>query len=198
MSCMRRHAAMLVATLWLGTARVVAAQPDEGDTAIIPQEADIAAVEEAVPDGADSVPVQQQGADDAPVVQTLGDGDQKLYVVNHDGTWSMHVENLITGDLVRLWREVGGPHVVAKTVLDRPYTLSVHKLPPERIFERLLDGFDYTLHYDAAGRLERVRVYSLDPSSASTFKTPRLVESLGSWRELETAASPASTPPAAP
>ena len=192
LSSMRRPAAMLVAMLWLGTARVVAAQPYDGDAAVAPGQA---GVEEAAPKVADGAPGHQDAAVDQPVVQTLGDGDQKLYVVNHDGTWSMHVESLITEELVRLWQEVGGPQVVAKTPLERPYTLSVHKLPAERIFERLLDGFDYTLHYDARGRLERVRVYSLDPSSASTFKTPRLVEGLGGWREVETAgASPAVSP----
>jgi hypothetical protein len=195
MSSMRRQTAMLVATLWLGSARVVAAQPHDGDAAALPGQA---GVEEAAPQVAGSAPGHQEPALDQPAVQALGDGDQKLYLVNHDGTWSMHVENLVTDELVRLWQEVGGPQVIAKTPLERPYTLSVHKLSPERIFERLLEGFDYTLHYDARGRLERVRVYSLDPSSASTFKTPRLVEGLGSWREVETAAPAAPAAPVVP
>lgn len=190
---MRRKAAMLVGALWLGTARIVAAQPDNGAAVDAPV-ADLAPVPG---EDADTALVAGQAADDGrPAVQAVGDGQQKLYVVHHGGTWSMHVEAMMTDELVRLWKEVGGPQFVAKTVLDRPYNISVHKMPPERIVETLLDGFDFTLHYDADGRLERVRVYSLDPASASTFRTPRLVESLGRWREVETAAPSADAAPA--
>jgi hypothetical protein len=151
---------------------------------------DVAAQEGAPPDVAG-----QEAAPPVPVVQTLGDGDQKLFVVDHDGAWSMHAENIVTGELFRLWHQGGGPDVVTKTPLDRPYTMSVHRLPSERVVARLLEGYGYTLHYDATGRLERVRVYSPEPSQI--YKTPRLVESLARWRELETTtpSSPAQPAP---
>jgi len=198
---MQRQAAMFAAALLLGTVRIVAAQPDDGAAL----EAPLADHAPVPAEDADTAAVDGQEAHDQPAVQSVGEGQQKLYVVDHGGTWSMHVEAMLTDDLVGLWKEVGGPQFVAKTVLDRPYNISVHKMPPERIIETLLDGFDYTLHYDAHGRLERVRVYSLDPASASTFKTPRLVQSLGRWREVESAApsadaaaAPASGAPSVP
>lgn len=122
--------------------------------------------------------------DAAPGIQTLGEGESTIYVVDHGDSWSMHVESVPTDQLLGLWQQAGGPEMVAKTIVDRPYTLSVHRLSAERILERLFDGFDYTLHYDGSGRLVRVRVYSLDP--AAVFKTPRLVESLREWTEKET------------
>lgn len=119
-----------------------------------------------------------------PSIETLGNGVSTIHVVDHGDSWSMHVESIPTDQLLGLWQQAGGPEMVAKTVVDRPYTLSVHRLSAERILERLFDGYDYTLHYDRAGRLVRVRVYSLDPAAA--FKTPRLVESLRDWNEKET------------
>lgn len=127
----------------------------------------------------------------APVIQTIGEGEQRLFVVNLNGTWSMHAENLPTNQLFDLWEEAGGPTMVTKTLVDRPYTISVHGLSPERIVDRLLVGYGYTLHYDGQGRLDLVRVYSPVPSQL--FKTPRLVESLGKWREAETPALPEPT-----
>lgn len=134
-------------------------------------------------------------------VLTLGDNEQKLFVVKYDRSWSMHGESLDTSALFRLWQEAGGPKMVTKTIVDRPYTISVHSLSAEDIVERLLDGYGYTLHYDSKGRLELVRVYS--PIAGHLFKTPRLVESLGTWRSLETpvlptAAEPGTLPAAPP
>jgi hypothetical protein len=168
-------AAILAATVSMASPRVAAAQ----DAPSAPSHATRgASAEKTAPE---------------PVVQTLGDGDQKVFVVDHHGTWSIHVENVLTEPIVRLWHEAGGPEVIAKVAIDRPYTLSVHGLSAERILERLLVGYDYTLHYDASGRLERVRVYSPHPSLV--FKTPRLVESLKQWRETEI---PTAKPPEVP
>lgn len=122
-------------------------------------------------------------------VQTLGDADAKLHLVRRGESWSMHAENLPADRLFALWHEAGGPEVISKILIDFPYTLSVHGLAAERIVARVLDGYGYTLHYDAAGRLERVRVYS--PEANRMFKTPRLVESLGRWREAENPRAPA-------
>lgn len=113
----------------------------------------------------------------------VGGGEQKLYVVRRGGLWSLHAENLSVGALMTLWREAGGPEVSSKLPIENPTMLSVHDLAAERIVERLLDGYGYTLHYDAGGRLAQVRVYSPSPSLA--MKTPRLVETLGQWRERE-------------
>lgn len=131
--------------------------------------------------------LRQSGAASGASVQVLGDADQKLHLVDHGGTWSMHAENIATPTLLNLWRRAGGPEVVSKAAVDRPFTLSVHRLEPERILERILEGYSYTLHYEPGGSLSQVRVYSPDPSLA--FRVPRLVESLGTWREVETAAS---------
>jgi hypothetical protein len=121
-------------------------------------------------------------------VQALGEGTERLHLVRHDGgLWSMHAESLVTDTLFRLWREAGGPEVIAKVIVDRPNTLSLHRVRTERLLERLLDGYGYTLHYDADGRLAQVRVYSPEP--ASPYKNPRLTESLGTWRDVETAAA---------
>ena len=183
--------AMIAAVLCTGTPQHVVAQQGAFDATAEQQEALGATAEQQ---GALGATASEDEQAPAPVVHTLGDDDQKLFVVDHRGTWSMHAEMLVTDQLLRLWHDVGGPEVTAKSALDRPYTLSVHRLSPERILERLLDGYDYTLHYDGNGHLERVRVYSLDPGSM--FKTPRVVESLGRWRELETAvpSSQASSP----
>lgn len=127
-----------------------------------------------------------ESAPQAPVVQSFGEGSQTLYLVDHGDTWSMHAEELPAEAIFKGWQEAGGPEIVSKVVLDFPFTLSMHRVTTERIVGRILEGYGYTLHYDARGRLERVRVYS--PQPARMFKTPRLVESLGSWRQVETPA----------
>jgi len=142
----------------------------------------------------------------APVVQTLEDGDAKFYVVDHGATWSIHAENVTVEAIFRAWHEVGGPEVNSKVKLDYPFTLSLHRVEMERVVERMLDGYGHTLHFDANGRLDSVRVYSPEP--ARVFKTPRLVESLATWREVETSVAtlpvadslpvPASAPAPAP
>lgn len=119
------------------------------------------------------------------VVETLGGGDAKIHLVDHGDCWSMHAENVLAQDIFRLWHEAGGPAVEMKTPLDFPFTMSVHRMSTERIVDRILEGWGRTLHFDAKGRLELVRTYS--PKPARLFKTPRLVESLGTWRQVETA-----------
>ncbi len=115
----------------------------------------------------------------------------RAHFVDHEGPWSLHAEALPTDYLFRLWREIGGPEVVSLLPIDRTYTISVHREPAERILGRLLDGYGYTLHYDGDGRLELVRVYSPAPN-AGAFKTPRLVESLSAWRDVELAPATAA------
>jgi len=198
-------AAILLAGALLGAPPAVVAQQVPADeTGVMPDAAAVAPDAAAVmPDAAavapDAAAVTPDAAAADPAtaakVQTLGDGDQKLFLVDHHGTWSMHAENVTTEQIFRLWSENGGPQITTKSLLDRPYTLSVHRLEPERIVERVLEGYSYTLHYDADARLERVRVYSLSPTAM--FKTPRLVETLGKWKEVETAA-PAAAPEPVP
>lgn len=118
-----------------------------------------------------------------PQIRELGAGDRRMFVVDHGDTWSMHAESVVTDAMFELWKEAGGPDYVAKVLVNRPYTISVHRLPAARIVDRLLEGYGYTLHYDPSGRLSKVRVYS--PQPAQMFKTPRLVESLASWKEAE-------------
>jgi hypothetical protein len=118
-------------------------------------------------------------------VLTLGNGDQKVQLVDHGDCWSMHAENVMAMNIFAAWREVGGPEVIMKSPLDYPYTLSVHRVPTERLVARILEGYGHTLHYGPDGRLAQVRVYSPEP--ARLYKTPRLVESLGTWRQVETA-----------
>ena len=137
-----------------------------------------------------------QDAGAGPQVQVLGTTEQRVHLVDHNGTWSMHAQSVIASELLRAWHEAGGPDVQAKLVLDYPYTLSMHRVPAERILERVLEGWSYTLHYDVSGKLARVRVYSPEPQRM--FKTPRLVESLAAWKQLESGtAAPAGTDAAA-
>jgi hypothetical protein len=119
-----------------------------------------------------------------PLIQTLGEADQKIFLVDHKGTWSMHFENVITSNVVLLWKQAGGPDVTMKVPVDRTNTMSVHRIAPELIVERLFEGYGFTLHYDDAGRLTSVRVYS--PRESGAFKTPRLTESLSDWKKAET------------
>jgi hypothetical protein len=123
-------------------------------------------------------------AGDRPLVQTLGEADQKIFIVDHRGKWSMHAENVLTSNIVRLWQQAGGPEVTMKEPVDRPFTLSVHAVAPEVIFERLFEGYGYTLHYDDDGGLVSARIYSM--AGANTFKTPRLTETLSDWKKVET------------
>ena len=150
-----------------------------------------AVVEEESAAGADAAEAPADAVEAPPAgssaIQTLGDAIT-LSLVDHDGTWSMHVENVTSDELFHLWRTAGGPEVVVKMLVDRPVTVSVHRMTPERIVERLLIGYGYTLHYDADGRLARVRVYS--PTAQSNYKLARLTESLAKWREAESAAAP--------
>jgi len=118
-------------------------------------------------------------------IQVHGQGDQTVYVVDHGDTWSMHAENALADNILAAWTASGGPRSISKTPLDHPFTLSVHRLAPERILERLLDGYGYTLHYDATGRLTTVRVYSAEPTRM--YKTPRLTQSRTRWSQTETA-----------
>ncbi len=124
------------------------------------------------------------GEETKPRIRDLGEGDQKVYVVDHKESWSMHVENVATDTIFRLWHEAGGPEVTTKVRVDRPFTISVHKLKAELILERLFEGYGYTLHYDDDGRLASVRVYS--PRESFAYKTPRLTEALSRWKEVET------------
>jgi hypothetical protein len=165
----------------------------------------VAAQQEDVALGAGSkdAPFVQAPADpaagteeDGPVIQTLGEADQKIFLVDHKGTWSMHFENVITSNVILLWKQAGGPDITTKTLIDRTNTMSVHRLAPELIVERLFEGYGYTLHYDDAGRLTSVRVYS--PRDSLAFKTPRLTESLGDWKKVETEAEAAPAPAAQP
>lgn len=135
----------------------------------------------AEPVHADSAPADSAPA--APAVQILGSGDQRIQVVDHDGSWSMHAENVMAETIFELWHEVGGPVVERKTPLDFPFTLSVHLETTERIVARILDGYGYTLHFNEQGLLELVRSYS--PKPGRIFKTPRLVQSQGTWRQVE-------------
>jgi hypothetical protein len=130
---------------------------------------------------------------EGPLIQTLGEADQKIFLVDHKGTWSMHFENVITANVVLQWKQAGGPDVTMKTPVDRPFTMSVHKLEPEMIVERLFEGYGYTLHYDDAGRLTSVRVYS--PRESLAFKTPRLTQSLSDWKKAETESQAAAAQP---
>lgn len=189
----RRHSTAVAAVL-LGLALLAsaaAARAQEGDS--MQGEAPIVAQP-----AADDTVAEAEGAavagspGPAGVLQALGEPGQRLYVVDHGARWSMHAENLATDVLLRLWQQVGGPEVISKTLLDRAYTISVHRLEADRIVERLLDGYGYTLHYED-GRLARVRVYS--PVPGPVFKTPRLVESLTKWTDEESATPPAATPP---
>ncbi|HYC00193.1 MAG TPA: hypothetical protein VEC57_13745 [Candidatus Limnocylindrales bacterium] len=136
---------------------------------------DAAAAEEAEAGGETG-----QGADSP--IRVLGEGSMVLYLVDHSPLWSMHVENVPADVLFRLWRGAGGPEVLSKQVLDHPFTMSVHKLSPERIVARVLDGFNYTLQY-RAGRLASVHVISALPTRV--YKTPRLVQSRSKWTETE-------------
>lgn len=122
-------------------------------------------------------------------VQSFGEGAARLHLVDHgDGLWSMHAESLGTYALFAMWKEAGGPEVIAKDPVDHPYTLSVHRVKAEDIVGRLLAGHGFTLHYDTGGRLAQVRVYSAEPGHV--YRTPRLTESLGAWRDVETGADP--------
>lgn len=127
-----------------------------------------------------------------PLIQTLGEADQKIFVVDHQGKWSMHAENVLTSNIVRLWQQAGGPEVTMKEPVDRPFTLSVHAVAPEIIFERLFEGYGYTLHYDDDGGLVAARIYSM--AGSNTFKTPRLTETLSDWKKAETETETAAAP----
>jgi hypothetical protein len=118
-------------------------------------------------------------------IQVLGEGDQTLYVVDHGGTWSMHADNLRADLIFQLWRTVGGPRAASRNVLDHAFTMSLHRVAPERIVERILEGFNYTLHYTPAGKLDAVHVLSAQASRM--YKTPRLVEGRSRWSEAEMA-----------
>ncbi|HXC52576.1 MAG TPA: hypothetical protein VN634_16965 [Candidatus Limnocylindrales bacterium] len=171
--------------------------------AAIAEPVDAAVVEPAAAtaEAVDAEPAAAEAVDAAPAdvpkpsgpqVQTLGPDDQRLYLVDHGGTWSMHAESVVAGSLLHSWHEAGGPLVTSKVILDYPFTLSVHRTSAERILEHILEGWSYTLHYDAKGRLEAVRVYSPEPQRM--FKTPRLTESFSAWRLLENGAPAAASP----
>ena len=176
----RRLVAVAVLASWMSAqplvshaddaAAPVAANPTAtGETAVVP-----------------SAPVAGTGAAAArAAIQVLGEGDQTLYVVDHGGTWSMHADNLRADLIFQLWRTVGGPRAASKNVLDHTFTMSLHRVEPERIVERILEGFNYTLHYTAAGKLDAVHVLSAQASRM--YKTPRLVEGRSRWSEAETA-----------
>lgn len=165
------------------------AQPDAAPPAAMPGGAPSGNAHEQEPEDS-AAPAEEAG----PEIETIGEEGMRAHFVEHAGPWSLHAENLPTDYLFRLWHDVGGPEVVSREPIDRAYTISVHRESAERILGRLLDGYSYTLHYDAAGKLEMVRVYSPAPN-AGEFKTPRLVESLSAWRDVELA--PTAGPAAA-
>lgn len=134
---------------------------------------------------ADGQDVADAAAADPPAaeIQSLGNAGATLYLVDHDGAWSMHAENVSVDRLLELWAMAGGPQAASKAPLGRDFTLSVHRMSPERIVERMLDGYNYTLHYDGDGRLARVHIYDSRPGRI--YKTPRLVERRSQWEARE-------------
>lgn len=170
-----RLAALAVLLSWMSAPPFVSCADDAtAPVAANPTTADESAV---VPAGA--------GAAARASIQVLGEGDQTLYVVDHGGTWSMHADNLRADLIFQLWRTVGGPRAASKNALDHAFTMSLHRVEPERIVERILEGFNYTLHYTAAGRLDAVHVLSAQASRM--YKTPRLIEGRSRWSEAEMA-----------
>lgn len=176
-----------VAVLALLVATQAAAQspaPEiNGGTAVPPQAQDV----EVQPDQAADAAVAP-GADEAgdagasAKIKALGEGTEQVYVVEHPASWSMHVENVPAATIFALWRAVGGPVVASKAVLDFPFTMSVHEMKAERVVARILQTYNYTLHYDS-GRLAQVHVLGAIPERQ--FKTPRLVESRAQWTNQE-------------
>jgi hypothetical protein len=186
-----RSGVALSLVLVLAAPGAVIAQEDPA--AVIAQEDPAAVVAQEAPAAGGAVVASEDPAD-GPVIQTLGEADQKIFLVDHNGTWSMHFENVMTGNVVLQWKQAGGPDVTMKMPVDRPFTMSVHKVAPEVIVERLFEGYGYTLHYDDAQRLTSVRVYS--PRDSLVFKTPRLTQSLSDWKKAET--EPAAASPTQP
>src|SRR5258705_249187 len=104
-----REAAFVVAAIALSFAVAMGAAAQGQDA---PQ----AAGQDAAPAaGQDAAPAAAQNASQAPAqdaaqenppptgssVQSLGDAE-KLYLVDHGGTWSMHAENITTATLLNL------------------------------------------------------------------------------------------------
>lgn len=176
------------ALLALSVATAATAQEEEpdvaGDDSAQAVEQDVA----AQPDAAASAPDVPQSAEEArdwsarSKVKALGEGTEQLYAVEHPGSWSLHVENVPAAAIFALWHGVGGPTVASKQALDFPFTMSVHQTTVERVVARILDGYNYTLHYEN-GRLAEVRVVGAIPSRS--YKTPRLVESRAQWTDSE-------------
>lgn len=162
-----------LATAMLSVATIAAAAP----WCAIAADPEVPAASAAAP--------AEYGAAEEGIVTTLGSSDQKVHVVVRGGLWSMHAETVLVQNILKSWHEAGGPEVVMKNPVDHAYTLSVHRVTTERLVERLLEGYGYTLHYAADGTLETVRVYSPEPGYP--FKNPRVVESFGTWRQVETA-----------
>ncbi len=129
-----------------------------------------------------------------PAVEVLsfGEGSTTTWIVRHGDEWSMHAESVSASAIFEAWHQAGGPAMASKVSMDYPFTLSVHRMTTERLVARIVEGYGYTLHYDAAGRMELVRVYSQRPSFQ--YKTARLVESLATWKQVETAVPTAAAP----
>ncbi len=176
------------AVLALSVAMAAAAQEEApdlgGDDSAQPVEQDVAAQPDPGAPAADALQSAEEARDSnaRSKVQALGAGAEQLYAVEHTGSWSLHVENVPAAAIFALWHGVGGPSVASKQVLDFPFTMSVHQMTAERVVARILDGYNYTLHYDN-GRLAEVRVVGAIPSRS--YKTPRLVESRTQWTNSE-------------
>lgn len=125
-------------------------------------------------------------------VLSFGEGSTTTWIVRHGDEWSMHAESVSASAIFEAWHQAGGPAMASKVSMDYPFTLSVHRMTTERLVARIVEGYGYTLHYDAAGRMELVRVYSQRPSFQ--YKTARLVESLATWKQVETAVPTAAAP----
>lgn len=127
-------------------------------------------------------------------LQTLGEGAEQIYVVDHTDSWSFHVENVTAAAIFKLWKGIGGPALASKELMDFPFTMSVHRMAAERVIDRILDGYNYTLHYEG-GRLAQVHVLGSVPTRS--YKTPRLVESRARWTDAEmTLLTGGESPPA--
>ncbi len=175
-----RLLALAVLVSWMSAQPVVS----RADDAAAPVAANPTAAGDSA--GVPAAPAAATGAAAARAsIQVLGEGDQTLYVVDHGGTWSMHADNLRADLIFQLWRTVGGPRAASKNALDHPFTMSLHRVTPERIVERILEGFNYTLHYTPAGRLDAVHVLSAQASRM--YKIPRLIEGRSRWSDAEMA-----------
>jgi hypothetical protein len=124
-------------------------------------------------------------------IRTFGErGGTSFSFVQRGDRISIYAERVAADFILDELRAVGGPTYASLEPLTRPVTLTLHGVSIETMLRRMLEGYNYSLHYEN-GRLAHVRVLHMMPGRG--YKVTDAIETLSEWTRIELAGHDART-----